>query len=326
MAENNLAQSMAASDASGGRATRTAPFGQSLLALAGARPDVVGLTADLGKYTDILPFASQFPSRYFNVGMAEQNLIAVAAGLAKTGYVPYCTTYAVFATRRAHDFISIACAHARLKVRIFAGLPGLSTSYGATHTAPDDLALMRAVPGLTIIDPADATELALVTQAVVDVDGPVYVRLLRGEVPVVFGPEHRFEIGRARLLRDGSDLGLISTGMMTGRALDAAARLASLGVSVAVLHVPTLKPFDEQSVLDLANRVDRLVSIENHFRSGGLGTAVAETLIDQSMPKPLLRLGLPDRHIECGSVATLHDRYGLSVDRLTERLRAYLRL
>jgi len=185
---------------------------------------------------------------------------------------------------------------------------------------------MRAVPGLTIIDPADATELALVTQAVVDVDGPVYVRLLRGEVPVVFGPEHRFEIGRARLLRDGSDLGLISTGMMTGRALDAAARLASLGVSVAVLHVPTLKPFDEQSVLDLANRVDRLVSIENHFRSGGLGTAVAETLIDQSMPKPLLRLGLPDRHIECGSVATLHDRYGLSVDRLTERLRAYLRL
>ncbi len=320
MAERARSQTIDASGASDGRQTVMAPFGTTLAALGAERTDVVGLTADLGKYTDILPFASAFPSRFFNVGMAEQNLIAVAAGLARTGLVPYCTTYAVFATRRAYDFISIACSHSRLPVRIFAGLPGLSTSYGATHTAPDDLALMRAVPDLTVIDPADATELALVTRAVVDVDGPVYVRLLRGAVPVVFGSDHRFEIGRACPLRSGTNIGIISTGMMTGRTLEAAELLSTKGISAAVLHMPTLKPFDGDAVLELAGRVDRLVTVENHYRAGGLGTAVAETLADHGVGKRLHRIGLPDRHIECGAVATLQERYGLTVGRLVDAI------
>ena len=320
MSNPGRGQTIAASASSDGRATMMAPFGTTLAALGAERPDIVALTADLGKYTDILPFAAAFPDRFFNVGMAEQNLIAVAAGLARTGHVPYCTTYAVFATRRAYDFISIACSHSRLPVRIFAGLPGLSTSYGATHTAPDDLALMRAVPDLTVIDPADATELAMVTRAVVDVDGPVYVRLLRGAVPVVFGSEHRFEIGRARQLRTGKDGGIVSTGMMTGRVMEVADRLASAGVSVSVLYMPTLKPFDAESVLELAGSVDRLVTVENHYRAGGLGTAVAEVLADHGIGKRLTRIGLPDRHIECGAVATLHQRYGLTVDRLAESI------
>ena len=321
-ARPGVSESMAASESVTGRPSVHAPLGVALRALGQARPDVVGLTADLAKYTDILPFAEAFPERFFNVGMAEQNMIAMAAGLAKTGLVPYCTTYGVFATRRAYDFVAIACAHSRLKVRIFAGLPGLTTSYGGTHQAIEDLALMRAVPGLTVIDPCDATELQQIVPAIVDVEGPVYVRLVRGTVPVVLDPSrYRFEVGKARLLRRGRDVGLVSTGFMTDRALQVAERLAGQSVDAAVLHVPTLKPFDAEAVVQLAHGVDRLVTIENHVTTGGLGSAVAETLVEHRVSRPLTRLGLPDQWLECGSVASLQEKYGLTVDRLAETVR-----
>ena len=325
MASPGVSQSMAATEAVADRPTVQAPFGMALRALGHVRADIVGLTADLAKYTDVLPFAEAFPARFFNVGMAEQNMIAMAAGLAKTGLVPYCTTYGVFATRRAYDFVAIACAHSRLKVRIFAGLPGLTTSYGGTHQAIEDLALMRAVPGLTVIDPCDATEMTQLVPAIVDVDGPVYVRLVRGTVPVVLDPaRYRFEVGKARRLREGRDVGIVSTGFMTDRALQAAERLAALGIDAAVLHASTLKPFDAEAVVELAGSVTRLVTIENHVVSGGLGTAVAETLVDHRVRQPLTRLGLPDQWLECGSVASLQDKYGLTVDRLTEAIRGLI--
>ena len=325
MASPGVSQSMATTEAVADRPTVQAPFGMALRALGHVRADIVGLTADLAKYTDVLPFAEAFPSRFFNVGMAEQNMIAMAAGLAKTGLVPYCTTYGVFATRRAYDFVAIACAHSRLKVRIFAGLPGLTTSYGGTHQAIEDLALMRAVPGLTVIDPCDATEMMQLVPAIVDVDGPVYVRLVRGTVPVVLDPaRYRFEVGKARQLREGRDVGLVSTGFMTDRALQAAERLAAQGIDAAVLHASTLKPFDAEAVVELAGSVTRLVTIENHVVSGGLGTAVAETLVDHRVRQPLTRLGLPDQWLECGSVASLQDKYGLTVDRLTEAIRGLI--
>ena len=325
MASPGVSQSMATTEAVADRPTVQAPFGTALRALGHVRADIVGLTADLAKYTDVLPFAEAFPARFFNVGMAEQNMIAMAAGLAKTGLVPYCTTYGVFATRRAYDFVAIACAHSRLKVRIFAGLPGLTTSYGGTHQAIEDLALMRAIPGLTVIDPCDATEMTQLVPAIVDVDGPVYVRLVRGTVPVVLDPaRYRFEVGKARRLREGRDVGLVSTGFMTDRALQAAERLAALGIDAAVLHASTLKPFDAEAVVELAGSVTRLVTIENHVVSGGLGTAVAETLVDHRVRQPLTRLGLPDQWLECGSVASLQDKYGLTVDRLTEAIRGLI--
>src|SRR5688500_12621292 len=197
-----------------------APFGKALAELARFRPEIVGLTADLGKYTDILPFRDAFPASFFNVGMAEQNLIAITAGLARTGHIAYATTYGVFATRRAYDFIAIACAHSAMNVKIFAGLPGLTTGYGGTHQAIEDLALMRMIPGLVVIDPCDATEIAQVTAAAADHTGPVYTRLLRGSVPVVLDAKsYRFEIGRAKILREGGDIGIVSTGFMTERAL-----------------------------------------------------------------------------------------------------------
>src|SRR4051812_22575725 len=214
----------------GGRQSVEAPFGRALAELGATRPEIVGLTADLGKYTDIHPFRDAFPDRFFNVGMAEQNLVAVAAGLARTGIVPFATTYGVFATRRAYDFVAIACAHSRVNVKIVAGLPGLTTGYGGTHQAIEDLALMRMIPRLVVIDPVDAIETAQATRAAAEYDGPVYMRLLRGSVPVVLDESYRFEIGRARVLREGGDVGIISSGMMTERALDAAAALAGRGL------------------------------------------------------------------------------------------------
>ncbi|MBI3496612.1 MAG: transketolase family protein [Proteobacteria bacterium] len=322
MAKAGRTLAMGENETLAGRAAVEAPFGKALAELGRERSDVVGLTADLGKYTDILPFRDAFPDRFFNLGMAEQNLIAVAAGMAKTGCMPYCTTYGVFATRRAYDFIAIACAHSRAPVRIVAGLPGLTTGYGGTHQAIEDLALMRMVPGLTVIDPCDATEIGQATRAIADVDGPVYMRLLRGQVPVVLDPSaYRFQVGRASLLRDGRDIGIVSTGFMTERALAAAKRLEAHGIGAAVLHASTLKPFDGDAVAELARRVDRLVSIENHVATGGLGSLVAELVADRRIPTKLTRLGLPDRFIECGSVPFLQDKYGLTADRLVETIR-----
>lgn len=300
--------------AGGGRTTVEAPFGRALARIGKDRPDIVGLTADLGKYTDILPFRDAFPDRFFNVGMAEQNLVAVAAGLARTGKVPFATTYGVFATRRAYDFVAIALAHSRLDVKIIAGLPGLTTGYGGTHQAIEDLALMRMIPGLTIIDPCDATEIDAATQAIAQYPGPVYMRLLRGSVPVVFESGMVFQIGKANRLREGSDVGIVSTGFMTERALDAADALRTRGTSVGVLHVPTIKPFDSEAVAEFAVGYDCIVTVENHVVVGGLASLVVETLFDAGITKKVTRIGLPDRYIECGSVPTLQARYGLTTD------------
>lgn len=306
----------------GGRDSIDAPFGRALAAAGARRPEIVGLTADLGKYTDIHPFRDAFPARFFNVGMAEQNLVAVAAGLARTGKIPFATTYGVFATRRAFDFVAIALAHSNLNVKIVAGLPGLTTGYGGTHQAIEDLALMRMIPGLTIIDPCDATEIMAATAAIADHDGPVYMRLLRGAVPVVLDPGYTFRIGKAVKLRDGADVGIVSTGFMTERALDAAALLEQRGIAVSVLHVPTLKPFDVDAVAEFAASVGHVVTAENHVVVGGLGSLVVETLFDAGVSCKVTRIGLPDRYIECGAVPTLQARYGLTADAVAERIAA----
>ena len=296
-----------------------APFGNALVALGRRRPEVVALSADLSKYTDLIPFIEALPDRFFNIGMAEQNLFSMAAGMARTGMVPYCTTYGVFATRRAYDFIAIGCAHAHLNVKIFAGLPGLTTGYGGTHQATEDTGLARLIPDLVVIDPCDATEIAQVVDAVAEYQGPVYVRLLRASVPVVLDPaSYQFVIGKARVLREGSDIGFISTGFMTERALDAAAELAKRGVKAGVLHVPTLKPLDSEAIARFAASVAHVLVAENHVSRGGLASYVAEALFDSGTRTRLTRIGLPDRFIECGSVPVLQKRYGLTVDRIID--------
>lgn len=296
-----------------------ATFGHALADLADERAEIVGLTADMAKYTDLLPFAYRHPDRYINVGMAEQNLVAVAAGMARMGKIPYITTYGVFLTRRALDFISIACAHSDVPVKIFSNMPGLVNGLGGTHQSTEDLAIMRTVPGLTIIDPCDAVELRQVVRAAADIPGTVYVRNIRGNVPILLDPEtHVFDVGKARQLRDGRDVGIVSTGTMSGRALGAAQDAAAKGIDAAILHVPTIKPFDADAVADFCARFPRIVVLENHIRSGGLGTLVIETLYARGVVKPIAHVALEDRFHECGPLDYLEGLYRFDRQRLAE--------
>ena len=272
---------MIASIASEGQRTKAAPFGHALAALAQERSEIVGMTADLGKYTDLHIFAQAHPDRFYQMGMAEQLLMSAASGMAREGFIPFATTYAVFAARRTYDFICMAIAEEKLNVKIISALPGLTTGYGPSHQATDDLAIFRAMPNLTIVDPCDALDIEQAVPAIAAYNGPVYMRLLRGNVPLVLDEyDYRFELGKARLLRSGTDALIVSTGLMTMRALETAVLLRSDHVDIAVLHVPTIKPLDEESIVREAARVGRMVIVaENHSVIGGLGEAVAGLLL-----------------------------------------------
>ncbi len=309
-----------------GRDTVSAPFGHALAKLAEDRDDIVGLSADLSKYTDLHIFAEKHPDRFYQMGMAEQLLFSAAAGLAREGFTPFATTYAVFASRRAYDFIAMAIAEEALPVKIVVGLPGLTTGYGPSHQATEDLAIMRAMPGLTVIDPCDATEIAQAVPAVADHPGPVYMRLLRGKVPDVLGRYgYRFEMGRAQQIRDGRDVLVLSSGFMTMRALDAAEALGRDGVDCAVLHVPTIKPLDIETITAEAARTGRLVVVaENHSVTGGLGEAVAAALMRAGVHPAFRQIALPDEFLDAGALPSLHEQYGLSVGSIVARIKGWL--
>jgi len=306
------------------RRSMKAPFAHGLIDAQRKHGNVVTLTADLGKYTDVHPFRDVYPDRFFNVGMAEQALVTIAAGLAKTGHIAYCTTYGCFATRRAYDFLAIACAHGQANVKMFAALPGITTGYGGTHQAIDDLALMRSIPDMTVIDPCDAVEMRQVAAMAADIPGTLYCRLLRNEVPIVFGDDYRFELGKARLVRSGRSVGIISTGFMTERALDAARAIEGDASEIAVLHSPCIKPFDAKAIAAFAAGVERLVVVENHVCVGALTSLVLDALQEAGILKPMLKIGIPDKFIECGSVPYLQEKYGLTTGRLVQRIGAWL--
>jgi transketolase len=317
---------MIASIAGDDQPTRMAPFGTALVELAKSRPDVVGLSADLAKYTDLHVFAQAHPDRFYQMGMAEQLLMGAAAGLAREGFLPFATTYAVFASRRAYDFICMAIAEENLNVKIACALPGLTTGYGPSHQATEDLAIFRGLPNLTIIDPCDALEIEQAVPAIAEHQGPVYMRLLRGKVPLVLDKyDYRFEIGKAKLLRDGSDVLFISSGLMTMRALETAAVLEKSGTRAAVLHVGTIKPLDTETILNEAMRGGRAVVVaENHTVVGGLGEAVARHLVLNGFSGRFHHIGLPDAFLDAGALPTLHDRYGISSQRMAETIRNWL--
>ena len=318
---------MIASIASEGQRTKPAPFGHALVELARNRPEVVGLTADLGKYTDLHIFAKQFPDRYYQMGMAEQLLFGAASGLAAEGFMPFATTYAVFASRRAYDFIHQTIAEEDRNVKIACALPGLTSGYGPSHQAAEDLALFRAIPNMTVLDPCDAHEIEQIVPAIAAHKGPVYMRLLRGQVPLVLDEyNYRFEIGKASLLRDGRDVLIISSGIMTMRALEAVKALADDRVDAAVLHVSTIKPLDEKAILREAGKSGRLVVVaENHTVIGGLGEAVAGLLMRSGIHPAFRQIGLPDEFLAAGALPTLHDRYGISTAEVARQIKGWLR-
>lgn len=318
---------MIASIAAEGQRVKAAPFGKALVEYAAQHPEVVGMTADLAKYTDLHLFAQAYPDRFFQMGMAEQLLMGAAGGMAKVGFVPFATTYAVFGTRRAYDFIHQVIAEENLNVKICCALPGLTTGYGPSHQGTDDLAMMRAIPGLTVIDPCDALEIEQAVPQIAAHPGPVYMRLLRGNVPLVLDEYgYRFELGKAQLLREGSDVLVIASGLLTMRTLEVAQRLEAERIQVAVLHCPTIKPLDEATILREAAKPGRLVVVaENHSVVGGLGEAVAAVLLREGVrPTRFRQLALPDAFLDAGALPTLHERYGISVERMAASLKAWL--
>jgi transketolase len=314
---------MIASLAAEGQRTAPAPFGHALVKLAAERPDLVGMSADLSKYTDLHIFAQAYPDRFYQMGMAEQLLMMSAAGMAREGFMPFVTTYAVFASRRAYDFICLAIAEEKLNVKIACALPGLTTGYGPSHQATEDIAMFRGMPNLMIIDPCDAHEIEQMVPAIAAHQGPVYMRLLRGNVPLVLDEYgYQFELGKAKTIRDGRDVLIISTGFMTMRALEAAELAAKDKIDVAVLHVPTIKPLDVETILGEVKKGGRAVVVaENHTVIGGLGEAVATQILKAGLSPSFHQIGLPDEFLDAGALPTLHDRYGLSANSVVARLK-----
>ena len=317
---------MIASIAGEGQPVKAAPFGKALVELAQERPEIVGLTADLAKYTDLHLFAQAYPERFFQMGMAEQLLMATAGGLAKEGFTPFATTYAVFGTRRAFDFVHQVIAEENLNVKMCCALPGLTTGYGPSHQAAEDLALVRAIPGMTVVDPCDALDIEQAVPAIAAHNGPVYMRLLRGNVPLVLDEyDYKFELGKAKMLRDGKDVLVISSGILTMRALEVAKALEADSVDVGVLHVPTIKPLDTATLLAEASRSGRLVVVaENHSVIGGLGEAVATALLTAGITPPFRQIALPDAFLDAGALPTLHDRYGISAEVMAKTIKGWL--
>jgi transketolase len=248
-------------------------------------------------------------------------MMSMAGALARCGHIPFVHTFGVFATRRPFDQIANAIAYPGLPVRIVGFMPGISTPGGPSHQATDDVALMRALPGMTVVDVADAVEVRQVVEAVVDVPGPVYVRLKRGEIPVIFGPGHVLRLGQAQVVLPGRDVALFASGMMLAAGLAAARALGEHAVSVSVINVPTIKPLDTATVLGAAAAAQIVVTAENHSIVGGLGSAVAETIAEAGLGRPLRRLGLRDTFAEGASTAPyLFGKYGLSTQALIETI------
>jgi transketolase len=305
-------------------ATRDA-YGKTLLELGQENPDVVVLDADLSGSTKTGIFAKEFPERFFNMGIAESNMVGVAAGLAAGGKVPFASTFAVFAAGRAFEQIRQALAYPNLSVNIVATHGGITVGEdGGSHQAIEDLAIMRALPNMTVLCPADGPETSAAIRAAAAHDGPVYVRLGRAKVPVVFADDCEFVIGKGALLRSGTDMTFITTGLMTAQALEAAEILQAGNISARVVHIGCLKPLDVDLVLQAARETGAIVTAEEHSVIGGLGGAVCEALAE-GHPAPVERVGLRDVFGQSGTGDDLLAHYGLTPANLVEAAERVLR-
>jgi len=292
-------------------ATRDA-YGKALVELGKINKDVVVLDADLSKSTKTENFKKEFPERFFNIGIAEQNLIGCAAGFAASGKIPFASTFAVFATGRAYDQIRNSIGYPRLNVKIAASHAGLTVGEdGGSHQMIEDIALMRAVPGMTVLVPADGMETKQAVFAAAQYDGPVYIRLGRPKVPVIFDENYKFEIGKAVVVKEGTDVALMAAGIMVGEAIKAAEELGNQGINAAVVNISTIKPIDVETITRVAQLTKAVVTCEEHNIFGGLGSAVAEVLVE-NCPVPMERIAVKDVFGESGKPNELLEKYGLT--------------
>jgi transketolase len=287
-------------------------FNLELVELADEEPGIVMLDADNATATTEGVFAAAHPDRFLQMGVAEQNMVGVAAGLAVMGFLPYVTSYACFQVFRAHDQVRVLLAQTGLPVRLVGQSAGLLTGLtGKTHQSIDDVAVMRAMPGMTVVVPGDEHETRAVLRWSIGFHGPVYIRLARGSAPLLFDASYRYESPSAIVVHDGDDPAILSTGLQTSRVLAALPQLEAAGLRPLVLHVPTLKPIDEEAIVEVARIAGRVVTVEDHNVIGGLGGAVAEVL-SARYPVLLHRIGIADRYAESAGHDELVERYGIS--------------
>ncbi|HEY6871360.1 MAG TPA: transketolase family protein [Geobacteraceae bacterium] len=305
-------------------ATRDA-YGETLAELGAENSAIVALDADLSGSTKTGVFAKKFPERFFNMGIAEANMVGTAAGLSAVGKIPFVSTFAIFAVGRAWEQVRQSVAYPKANVKIVATHGGVTVGEdGGSHQSVEDIAIMRAVPNMTVIVPADGVETKAAIRAVAAYKGPVYVRLGRNKVPTIFPADYRFEIGKGCQMRPGTDLTFVTTGLMTAAAIAAAEELAKEGIAARVVHIATIKPLDREIVLQAARETGAIVTAEEHSIIGGLGGAVAELLVEEH-PVPVVRIGVRDRFGTSGKAEELLKYFGLTPEDLVEAAREVLR-
>lgn len=298
-------------DGSAGSANAREVYGAALVALAGKHPEVVALTADLMLSHALKGFKDTHPERFFNVGIAEANMMSVASGLALSGKIPFATTFAAFASMRAHEQVRTDIAYPNLPVKIVGTMGGLSGGVaGPTHSGIEDIGTMRMMPGMTVIAPSDPLHLSQFVEQAYAIPGPVYIRLGRGNDPIIYPERYVVEIGRAVTVVEGSDVTIISTGTMLRGALVAAQRLAGTGISARVIDMHTIKPLDAEAVRRAASETGLIVTVEDHLITNGLGSAVAECIADAGIACRLARLGIPDLFSVIGPPGELYHEHG----------------
>jgi transketolase len=306
-----------------GKAQREA-FGETVAELGRTDPRIVVLDGDLGSSTRADIFEAAHPDRFFQMGVAEQNMLGAAAGMSTVGLIPFVSTFACFAVARALDSVRVLIAQPKLNVKITGGYAGLLAGMtGKTHLMFDDVAIMRALGHMTVVVPADETETRQAIRAIVEYQGPVYLRLTRQASPILFDDSYRFELGKVRVVRPGSDLTIFATGVQTTRVFEAAELLAGEGIDVHLVHVPTIKPLDVDGIVEAARATGLVMTAEEHTIIGGLGGAIAETLSEHH-PLRMRRLGLPDSFGESGPDDLLLEKYGISVAKTADAIRAFV--
>ena len=299
-------------------------YGEALAALGEEYKDIVVLDADLAGATKTSVFKKKFPERHFDCGIAEGNMMGIAAGLAAAGKIPFASTFAMFAAGRAFEQVRNSIGYPHLNVKIGATHAGISVGEdGASHQCLEDIGLMRTIPGMVILSPADDTEARLAVRAAVEHDGPVYMRFGRAAVPVLFDENYKFEIGKGVVLKEGTDVSIIANGLCVSGALEAAEKLAEEGINAEVINICTIKPLDEELVVASANKTGKVVTAEEHNIIGGLGSAVAEVLSEQC-PTPMYRIGVRDRFGESGPGGELVKKYELDGEGIYKQVKAFL--
>jgi len=300
-------------------------YGSTLVELGKENKDVVVLDADLSPSTMTKYFAKEFPERFFDCGIAEQNMVGIAAGLASSGKIPFASTFAVFIPGRSFDQIRVSIAQPLLNVKLVATHGGISVGEdGSSHQAVEDLSLITSLPGFSVIVPADAIETAQAVRTAASGFGPFYIRLARLKVPLVYTDDYRFELGKAVVMRDGKDVTVIAIGILVAAALEAAEDLKKEGIDCRVLNMPTIKPIDEAAIIKAATDTGAIITAEEHLEHGGLGSIVAQVVVE-NRPVPMEFVALKDTYAESGTPAELLEKYGLTAKGIEQAVRKVLK-